>query len=167
MAILDILRYPDPRLHMIAKPVDRVDEAVQQLVVDMAETMYAAPGVGLAAVQVCMPLQIIVIDISETRNDLRTFINPKIRARAGEQEREEGCLSVPGIYDKVKRAERIVVDALDRDGKAFSLEADGLLAVCIQHEIDHLYGKVFVEYLSQLKQVRIRTKLKKAQRKSA
>ncbi len=167
MAVLDILHYPDPRLHIVAKPVQSVDDEIKRLVADMAETMYSAPGIGLAAIQVNAPLQVIVIDVSETRDQLKTFINPIITTLEGEQEREEGCLSVPGIYDRVKRAERIVVDALDRDGNPFSLPAEGLLAVCIQHEVDHLHGKVFVEYLSQLKQVRIRTKLKKAQRKSA
>ena len=151
----------------MAKAVTEVDDEVRELVADMAETMYTAPGIGLAATQVDVHRQIIVIDVSEERNDLKVFINPRLTRAEGEADREEGCLSVPGIYDTVSRAAEITVEALDRDGKAFTLEANDLLAVCIQHEMDHLRGKVFVEYLSSLKQNRIRTKLKKAQRKAA
>jgi len=165
MAILKILQYPDPRLHTLAKPVVGVNDQVRKLVADMAETIYAAPGVGLAATQVDVHKQVIVIDISETRDKLLTFINPEILASSGVSDCEEGCLSVPGIFEKVQRAERVTVRALDREGKLFTLDADGLLSVCIQHEIDHLKGKVFVEYLSRLKQVRILNKLKKMQRK--
>lgn len=167
MAILNILKYPDPRLHTIAKPVVQMDDGVRKLVDDMAETMYDAPGIGLAATQVDVHRQIIVIDISVDRNELKVFINPRLTRAVGEADLEEGCLSVPGIYDTVSRAAEITVEALDRDGKPFTLDAAGLLAVCIQHEIDHLEGKVFVEYLSSLKQNRIRTKLKKAQRRAA
>lgn len=166
MAILKILQYPDPRLHMVAKKVDQVTDDTRRLVRDLTETMYAAPGVGLAATQVDVHLQVIVADISEDRNQLRVFINPEILARSGEEECEEGCLSVPGIYEKVRRAEKVTVRALDAHGKPFTLEADGFLAVCIQHEMDHLNGKVFVEYLSQLKQTRIRSKLKKRARET-
>lgn len=165
MAILKILQYPDPRLHTLAKPVVEVNDQVRKLVADMAETIYAAPGVGLAATQVDVHKQVIVIDISETRDKLLTFINPEILASSGVSDCEEGCLSVPGIFEKVQRAERVTVRALDREGKLFTLDADGLLSVCIQHEIDHLKGKVFVEYLSRLKQARILNKLKKMQRK--
>jgi len=161
MAILKILQYPDPRLHKIAKKVEQVDEATRKLVRNLAETMYAAPGVGLAATQVDVHEQVIVADVSEERNKLMVFINPEIIAASGEEECEEGCLSVPGIYETVRRAEKVTVRALDEKGKPFTLEAEGFLAVCIQHEIDHLHGKVFVEYLSQLKQTRIRAKLKK------
>jgi peptide deformylase len=167
MAILSILKYPDSRLHTVAKAVTEVDDEVRQLVADMAETMYTAPGIGLAATQVDVHRRIIVIDVSEERKDLKVFINPRLTRAEGEADREEGCLSVPGIYDTVSRAAEISVEALDRDGKPFTLEATDLLAVCIQHEMDHLQGKVFVEYLSALKQNRIRTKLKKAQRKAA
>ena len=165
MAILKILQYPDPRLNTLAKPVVRVNDQVRKLVADMAETIYAAPGVGLAATQVDVHKQVIVIDISETRDKLLTFINPEILASSGVSDCEEGCLSVPGIFEKVQRAERVTVRALDRKGKLFTLDANGLLSVCIQHEIDHLKGKVFVEYLSRLKQARILNKLKKMQRK--
>lgn len=164
MALLNILNYPDPRLYKIASPVAAVDENIRRLVGDMAETMYAAPGIGLAATQVDVHQQVIVIDISEDKNNLQVFINPKILNSCGSQDYEEGCLSVPGIYDTVTRAERVTVQALDAQGKSFTLEAEGLLAVCIQHEMDHLIGKVFVEYLSPLKQSRIKTKLKKRQR---
>jgi peptide deformylase len=164
MAILTILNYPDPRLHTVAKPVKEVDASIRRLIGDMAETMYAAPGIGLAATQVNVHQQIIVMDISEDKSNLQVFINPKIVARHGSQDYEEGCLSVPGIYETVTRAESITVEALDCDGKPFSLDAGGLLAVCIQHEMDHLLGKVFVEYLSPLKQIRIKNKLKKRQR---
>lgn len=166
MAILKILHYPDPRLHIIAKPVDVINEATRKLVRDMAETMYAAPGVGLAATQVDVHQRIIVVDVSETRDQLRVFINPEIIASSGEEECEEGCLSVPGIYEKVRRAEKVKVQARNEKGEPFTLEADGFLAVCIQHEMDHLLGKVFVQYLSQLKQTRIRAKLKKRLRET-
>ena len=164
MARLDILHYPDVRLHTVAKPVKGVDERIRTLVDDMAETMYAAPGIGLAATQVDVHERVIVIDISETHDQLRVFINPEIVAQSGTEESEEGCLSVPGIFDKVVRAERVTVRALDRDGKSFELDADGLLAVCIQHEMDHLKGKVFVDYLSNLKRNRIKAKLLKQAR---
>ena len=164
MARLDILHYPDARLHTVAKPVKGVDERIRTLVDDMAETMYAAPGIGLAATQVNVHERVIVIDISETHDQLRVFINPEIIAQSGTEESEEGCLSVPGIFDKVTRAERFTVRALDRDGKSFELDADGLLAVCIQHEMDHLMGKVFVDYLSSLKRNRIKAKLLKQAR---
>jgi peptide deformylase len=164
MAILDILNYPDPRLYTVAKPVKEVDASIQKLIEDMAETMYAAPGIGLAATQVDVHFQVIVIDISEDKQNLQVFINPKIISKSGTQDFEEGCLSVPGIYDTVTRAERITVEALDRNGKPFTLEAEGLLAVCIQHEMDHLQGKVFVDYLSQLKRMRIKNKMKKRQK---
>jgi len=166
MAELEILVYPDPRLRQRAVPVATVDADIRQLVDDMAETMYAAPGIGLAAVQVNVPKRVVVIDISTERNDLKVFINPELKTLNGEQEFEEGCLSVPGVYAPVTRAERIVVSALGRDGKPFEMEADGLLAVCIQHEIDHLDGKVFVDYLSRIKQERIRKRLKKHARQS-
>ena len=164
MAILDILNYPDARLYTVAKPVSQVDAKIQRLIDDMAETMYDAPGIGLAATQVDVHLQIIVIDTSEAKNKLQVFINPKVKTKTGTQEYEEGCLSVPGVYENVTRAETVVIEALDRNGKPFTLEADGLMAVCIQHEMDHLLGKVFVQYLSPLKQNRIKTKKQKMQR---
>jgi peptide deformylase len=164
MAKLDILHYPDARLHKIAKPVAAVDARIRKLVDDMAETMYAAPGIGLAATQVNVHERVVVIDISETHDELLVLINPEIIAQSGTEESEEGCLSVPGIYDRVKRAERVTVRALDRAGKPFELEADGLLAVCVQHEMDHLIGKVFVDYLSGLKRNRIKAKLQKQAR---
>lgn len=164
MALLPILTYPDPRLHTVAKPVADVDDRIRRLIDDMAETMYAAPGIGLAATQVDQHIRLIVIDITEERNGLLALINPEIVSKEGEAVAEEGCLSVPGIYDKVERAARVTVKALDRNGKPFTLDAEGLLAVCIQHEMDHLEGKVFVEYLSQLKQTRIKTKLRKRER---
>ena len=167
MAILDILKYPDERLHTVARRVEVVDDPIRQLVADMAETMYAAPGVGLAATQVNVHKRIIVIDISENRDELLVLINPEIVQREGDQECEEGCLSVPGIYDKVMRAAKVKVRALGVDGQPFEREAEGLLAVCIQHEMDHLEGKVFVEYLSRLKQTRIRARLAKRERKIA
>lgn len=167
MALLPILRYPDPRLHKTATPVARVDAEVRKLVADMAETMYAAPGVGLAATQVDVHRRVVVIDVSEARDDLRVFINPEIVWREGQSEHEEGCLSVPGIYDTVTRASRVAVRALGLDGQPFELEADDLLGVCVQHEIDHLDGKVFVEYLSRLKQARIKAKLAKLARITA
>ncbi|MDP2152756.1 MAG: peptide deformylase [Methylotenera sp.] len=164
MAILDILNYPDPRLHTVAKPVKEVNATVRRLIDDMAETMYAAPGIGLAATQVNQHIQLLLVDTSETKNQLQVFINPKILERDGEQVYEEGCLSVPGIYESVTRAEKILVEALDRDGKKFTLEAHDLLSVCIQHEMDHLLGKVFVEYLSPLKRNRIKNKMLKQHR---
>ena len=167
MTVRTILHYPDLRLRRKANPVPEVTDDIRRLVDDMAETMYQAPGIGLAAIQVNEAWRIVVIDISETRDQLQVLINPEILSREGEQEREEGCLSVPGIYELVQRAERVKVRAHDRNGNAFTLEAQGLLAVCIQHEMDHLQGKVFVEYLSQLKQQRIRARLAKQVRKSA
>ncbi|MFT3760176.1 peptide deformylase [Thauera sp.] len=167
MALLPILRYPDPRLHTIAQPVESVDDEIRQLVADMAETMYEAPGIGLAATQVNVHKRVVVIDVSEDRTDLIALINPDILERSGEQVCEEGCLSVPGIYEKVTRAERVKVRALDEKGQLREIEADGLLAVCIQHEIDHLDGKVFVEYLSSLKLSRIKSKLAKKARITA
>ena len=167
MALLPILHFPDPRLHTKARPVVEVDDRIRTLVRDMAETMYAAPGIGLAATQVDVHERVVVIDVSEDHSDLLALINPEILERSGEQIGEEGCLSVPGIYDKVKRAERVRVRALDQHGEAIELEADGLLAVCIQHELDHLDGKVFVEYLSLLKQGRIKNKLIKRSRITA
>jgi peptide deformylase len=164
MALLNILHYPDPRLRRQAEAVVRVDDSIRQLVADMAETMYAAPGIGLAAVQVNAPQRVIVIDISDTRDQLLILINPEIYEKDGEQVFEEGCLSVPGVYDEVTRAAHIRLRALDKHGKPFDMEAEGLLATCIQHEIDHLNGKVFVDYLSRLKQTRIRKKLEKQQR---
>lgn len=165
MSLLTILRYPDPRLHKIARPVTVFDERLKKLAADMAETMYNAPGVGLAATQVDVHEQLVVIDTSETHDNLRVFINPEIVWASEEKQMyDEGCLSVPGIYDGVERPARVKVRALDLDGKEFALEADGLLAVCIQHEMDHLKGKVFVEYLSPLKRNRIRTKLQKEER---
>lgn len=161
MALLPILRYPDPRLHTRAKPVAAVDAGIRKLAADMAETMYAAPGIGLAATQVDVHVRLLVLDISEDKSALQVFINPEILWREGEAMGEEGCLSVPGIYESVKRSERIRVKALGLDGKAFELAADGLLAVCIQHEMDHLEGKVFVEYLSRLKLARIKARLAK------
>ena len=167
MSRLHILRYPDARLHRIAAPVEEINEGIRTLVADMAETMYAAPGVGLAATQVDVHKQVIVIDASDTRDKLLTLINPEIVTAAGVADCEEGCLSLPGIYERIARAERIAVRALGLDGETFTMEAEGLLAVCIQHEMDHLKGRVFVEYLSRLKQTRIRAKLQKQQRQSA
>lgn len=167
MAILEILQYPDPRLAHPAQRVEKIDDATRRLIDDMIETMYAAPGVGLAATQVDVHKQIVVIDVSEDRSDLRVFINPEVTRREGVAVNQEGCLSVPGIYDNVERAESVTVTALDRNGARFTLNASGVLAACIQHEVDHLQGKVFVERLSDLKQNRIRAKLKKRQRKAA
>ncbi|MDB5842036.1 MAG: peptide deformylase [Herminiimonas sp.] len=165
MSLLNILRYPDPRLHKVAKPITVFDARLKKLAADMAETMYEAPGVGLAASQVDVHEQLIVIDTSETRDDLRVFINPEILWTSPEKQvYEEGCLSVPGIYDGVERPARIRARALDLEGKPFEVEADGLLAVCIQHEMDHLKGKVFVEYLSPLKRNRIKAKMQKEER---
>jgi peptide deformylase len=167
MALLPILRYPDPRLHKVAKPVQVVDDRIRQLVKDMAETMYEAPGVGLAATQVDVHERVVVIDVSEEADDLRVLINPEIIWKSDEsQVYEEGCLSVPGIYDKVERAAQIRVKALNTQGEPYEFEADGLLAVCVQHEIDHLDGKVFVEYLSSLKLNRIKSKLRKQEREA-
>ena len=161
MALLQILEFPDPRLRNRAQPVAQVDASVRTLIDDMFETMYAAPGIGLAATQVNVAKRVLVIDLSERRNEPLALINPEILQRAGVEETEEGCLSVPGYFDKVTRAEQIRVRALDRDGKQIEFDADGLLAVCIQHEIDHLDGKLFVDYLSELKRTRIRKKLEK------
>jgi peptide deformylase len=166
MAILPILQYPDPRLHKVARPVERVDDSIRSLVRDMAETMYSAPGVGLAATQVDVHVRVIVIDVSPTHDQLKVFINPEIVESRGTSDAEEGCLSVPGVFDKVPRAGWIRVRALDTQGEPFELEADGLLAVCIQHEMDHLQGKVFVEYLSPLKRRRILTRIRKQERRA-
>ncbi|MEQ1767335.1 MAG: peptide deformylase, partial [Methylotenera sp.] len=162
--ILDILNYPDPRLHKVAQPVKQVDATIRRLIDDMRETMYDAPGIGLAATQVNQHIQLIIIDTSETKDQLQVFINPKIVEKSGEQDYEEGCLSVPGIYENVTRAEKLTVEALDYHGKPFTLKAQGLLSVCIQHEMDHLLGKVFVEYLSPLKRNRIKNKMLKLTR---
>ncbi len=167
MALLPILRYPDPRLHTRAAPVLKVDDNIRKLVADMAETMYEAPGIGLAATQVNVHQRVVVIDVSEDNSALLALINPEIISRSGEQVCEEGCLSVPGIYDKVTRAEQVRVRAQNQKGETFELDAEGLLAVCIQHELDHLDGKVFVEYLSKLKQTRIKDKLAKKARITA
>lgn len=167
MAKLPILLYPDPRLHTVATKVTRVDDKIRQLIKDMGETMYAAPGVGLAATQVDVHSRIIIVDISPTRDQLRAFINPEIVESSGQADCEEGCLSVPGVYEKVTRAQNIRVRALDAQGEPFELVAEGLLAVCIQHEMDHLEGKVFVEKLSRLKRQRILGKIKKRQREPA
>jgi peptide deformylase len=169
MALLDILEFPDPRLRTRARPVvpEEIDAAFQKLVDDMFETMYAAPGVGLAATQVDVHRRFMVIDVSEEKNEPLVFVNPEITAREGSQVYQEGCLSVPGIYADVERANRITVRALDRHGQPFELTTDGLLAVCIQHEIDHLDGKVFIDYLSPLKREMVRKRLAKAQRERA
>jgi len=165
MAILDILEFPDQRLRTVAKPVDKVDDNIRRLVDDMFDTMYDAPGVGLAATQVNVHKRVIVIDVSEEKDQPLVFINPEITVLGDEsRDYDEGCLSVPGFYESVKRPENVRVNALDRDGNPFELIPDGLLAVCIQHEIDHLEGKLFVDYLSQLKRQRIRKKLEKQQR---
>src|SRR5690625_5279486 len=167
MSLLPILKYPDPRLHTVAKPVAQVDDRIRKLVSDMAETMYAAPGIGLAATQVDVHERVIVIDISEDKNDLLVLINPEIYWRSDDREVfEEGCLSVPDVFEKVERAAEIKVRALDVNGEPFEFYADGLLAVCVQHEIDHLDGKVFVEHLSMLKQNRILTRLRKREREA-
>ena len=167
MALLDILTFPDARLRRAAEPVEVVDDGIRQLVDDMLETMYQAPGIGLAAIQVNVPKRVIVIDLSEDHSQPLCLINPTILERAGEEEMEEGCLSVPGFYETVTRAERVRVRALDRNGEAFELDTDGLLAVCIQHEIDHLDGRLFVDHISSLKRQRIRKKLEKEQRSAA
>lgn len=167
MALLPILRFPDPRLKKVAVPVAKIDDNIRRLAADMAETMYEAPGIGLAATQVDVHKRLVVIDISEEKNQLQVFVNPSLERCSGLQLGEEGCLSVPGIYDKVERAEQVTVRYLDLDGKERTLAAEGLLAVCIQHEIDHLNGKVFVDHLSQLKQTRIKNKLAKQARVTA
>jgi peptide deformylase len=167
MALLPILEFPDPRLRTRAQPVEQVDAALRKLIDDMFETMYAAPGIGLAATQVNVHKRLLVMDISEQRNQRLALINPEIVSHSGLEETEEGCLSVPGIYEKVRRAERIRVRALDRDGKQLEFDADGLLAVCIQHEMDHLEGKLFVDYLSDLKRTRIRKRLEKERKDKA
>ena len=167
MALLPILRYPDPRLSQRAAKVIRVDERIRRLIKDMADTMYAAPGIGLAATQVNVHLRVIVVDVSEARDQLRVLVNPELVAASGEADIEEGCLSVPGVYEKVRRAERVSVRAVDADGAPYALEADGVLSVCIQHEIDHLEGTVFVDRLSRLKQKRILARLKKSERRVA
>ena len=159
MTILNILKYPDQRLYTIANEVKAVNSNIKKLISDMAETMYGAPGIGLAATQVDVHQRIIVIDISEDKNNLLVLINPRLLEKRGEETNQEGCLSVPEVFEKVKRAEWIKVSALDENGKKFELEAEGLLAVCIQHEVDHLLGKVFVDYLSNLKKTRIKKKL--------
>jgi peptide deformylase len=165
MAILEILRFPDPRLHTVAKRVQSVDERIRRLVEDMLETMYAADGVGLAATQVDVHERVIVIDTSETRDDPRVLINPELTERSEEMSfSDEGCLSVPQVYDKVRRHARVTVRALDREGRPHEFEADGLLSICVQHEMDHLMGKVFVEYLSPLKRDRIKTRMLKKSR---
>jgi peptide deformylase len=165
MALLTILKYPDPRLHTVAKPVAIVDDRVRSIVRQLADTMYEAPGTGLAATQCDIHERIVVVDVSETMNELRVFINPEIVQASLDSKRwEEGCLSVPGIFDEVERPDRVTVRALDEFGQPFTVEADGLLAVCLQHEMDHLNGRVFVQHLSRLKQTRIRGKLLKAER---
>ena len=167
MAILDILHYPDKRLRTVAKPVAKVDDSIKQLVDDMFETMYIAPGIGLAATQVDVHQQIIVIDISEEKNQPLCLINPEIIAEEGTESCDEGCLSVPDIYEMVERAEKVTVKALDQNGDEYTLEANELLAVCIQHEMDHLKGKLFVDYLSPLKLQRIKKRLLKVQREES
>ncbi|NKN32060.1 peptide deformylase [Marichromatium bheemlicum] len=165
MAMLEILTFPDPRLRKAARPVDQVDASIRRLIDDMLETMYAAPGIGLAATQVNVHKQVVVIDISENHDQPLCLINPEILEREGEEQMEEGCLSVPGFYEQVTRAERVRVKALDRDGNPFTLDAEGLLAVCIQHELDHLGGKLFVDHISSLKRQRIRRKLEKVNKR--
>ena len=164
MALLPILEFPDPRLRTKAQPVEQVDDALRKLIDDMFETMYAAPGIGLAATQVNVHKRVVVIDVSEQRNERLALINPELVSHSGMEETEEGCLSVPGIYEKVKRADRIRVRALDRDGKQIEFDADGLLAVCIQHEMDHLEGVLFIDHLSRLKRDRAVAKVKKQAR---
>jgi peptide deformylase len=168
MALLEILHYPDPRLHQVAKPVQQIDDAIRQLVEDMAQTMYEAPGVGLAATQVNVHKRVVVMDVSEDKNDLMVLINPEIVSSAAEKlTYEEGCLSVPGVYDEVERPATVKVRALNLNGETFEFDAEGLLAVCVQHEIDHLNGKVFVQHLSMLKQSRLKAKIRKAEREAA
>ncbi len=166
MAIRSILRYPNPRLTKVSSVVNEVDDAIKRLVDDMFETMYDAPGIGLAAPQVDVRKRIMVVDVSENNSQPLVFINPEIIESEGKEVTEEGCLSVPGIYESVTRADKVKVKALDREGNPFEMEVDGLLAVCVQHEIDHLDGKLFVDYLSSLKRIRIRKKLEKAARQS-
>jgi len=166
MTTLDILHFPDPRLRNVAQPVEQVDDDIRTFIDDMFETMYAAPGIGLAATQVNVAKRVIAIDVSEEKDEPLCLINPEILELEGEEEMEEGCLSVPGVFETVQRADKVRVRALDREGQTFELQTDGLLAVCIQHEIDHLDGKLFVDYLSQLKRTRIRKKLEKEQRQS-
>lgn len=167
MAILEILEYPDPRLRTVAEPVESVTDEIRQLADDMLETMYAAPGIGLAATQVDRHIRLLVIDITEDKSEPLVFINPEIVAAEGRFKNDEGCLSVPEIYEPVERAEKVTVKALGRDGKTFELEAEGLLAVCIQHEMDHLEGKLFVDYLSEMKRQRLKKKLAKARKRDA
>jgi len=168
MALLAILKYPDPRLHTVARPVTVVDDRVRSIVRQLADTMYDAPGIGLAATQCDIHERIVVVDVSESMNELRVFINPEIVQMSLDSKRwEEGCLSVPGVFDEVERPDRVTVRALDEFGQPFTVEADGLLAVCLQHELDHLNGRVFVQHLSRLKQTRIRGKLLKAERELA
>ena len=165
MTVRDILHFPDRRLHQVAKAVAVVDDRIRRLVADMAETMYSAPGIGLAATQIDVHERVIVIDVSEERDDLRVFINPQILDSSSDSKVfEEGCLSVPGFYAEVERPDRVRVKALDQHGREFTIDAEGLLSVCIQHEIDHLNGRVFVEYLSRLKQTRLRARLAKTER---
>lgn len=166
MPCLEILHFPDPRLRLRAGPVMCVDDELRRTLDDMLETMYAAPGIGLAATQVGIPVQMAVIDVSEGKNEPRVFLNPELISRTGSCESEEGCLSVPGYFDTVERAEKVKVRALDRDGISFELEAEGLLAICIQHEIDHLNGHLFIDYLSDLKRRRVRRQLEKARREA-
>ena len=166
MAKREILHFPDPRLRNLARPVEEVDEEIRELVDDMFETMYDAPGIGLAAIQINVAKRVIVVDVSEDKSEPLCFINPEILQKEGEESMDEGCLSVPEIYETVTRAEKIRVRALDREGNSFEMDADGLLAVCIQHEIDHLDGKLFVDYLSNLKRQRIRKKLEKQSRQA-
>ena len=167
MAKLTILQFPDPRLRTVARPVKAVDDRIRTLIADLFETMYDAPGIGLAATQCDVHERVIVVDVSDEGDAPLALVNPEILSRDGIERMDEGCLSVPGVFEEVERADRIRVRALDRDGKPFELEAQGLLAVCIQHEIDHLDGKLFVDYLSDLKRTRIRSKLEKEQRRSA
>ena len=167
MALLEILHFPDPRLRNIAQPVQTVDDGIRQLLDDMLDTMYAAPGIGLAATQLNIDKRVVVIDVSEEKDQPLCLINPEILELEGVEEMEEGCLSVPGVYEMVQRADQVRLRALDRNGQSFEMQAGGLVAVCIQHEIDHLDGKLFVDYLSQLKRTRIRKKLEKEQRQTA
>ncbi len=161
MALLEILKHPDPRLRNKSVPVKQVDDEVRAVAGDMLETMYAAPGIGLASIQVNEPRSIVVIDVSEEKDQPLTLINPKIVSSEGDEEHEEGCLSVPGIFETVNRSKTVTVEALDLQGKSFTIEADGILSICIQHELEHLEGKLFVDHLSKLKQQRIRKKLEK------
>lgn len=167
MALLEVLHFPDPRLRLKAKPVAQIDASIQRIVNDMLDTMYEAPGIGLAATQVNIQKQIVVIDVSEERNQPLCLINPTIIAQEGSYRMDEGCLSVPSIYDEVERAQKVTVQAFNQAGEAYTLTAEDLLAVCIQHEMDHLEGKLFVDYLSPLKRERIRKKLEKQQRKAS